>query len=97
MAGGVILRPFSLEDVLKVLARRNNLIADPAHAKKVSDLMLEYGAKLDALLGELQPHLSEEEFNRYRRATGRVMGEMLLEVMNPLYAAHPELKPPELI
>jgi hypothetical protein len=73
------------------------VISNPVQAKKVSDLMLEYGAKLDALAGELQSQLSEEEFNVYRRATGRVMGAMFLEVMKPLYAAHPGLKPPELI
>jgi len=28
-----------------------------------------------------------------RLAAAKVMGEMLLEVMNPLYREHPELKP----
>ncbi|MFZ0463267.1 MAG: hypothetical protein WBE20_09990 [Candidatus Acidiferrales bacterium] len=36
---------------------------------------------------------SPEEFAADRRAAGRIMGEMLLEVLNPLYAEHPSLKP----
>jgi hypothetical protein len=32
----------------------------------------------------------------YRRAVGKIMGEVLLEVLNPLYAKHPTLKPPGL-
>lgn len=28
----------------------------------------------------------------YRLAVAKVLGEMLLEVMNPLYAEHPDLK-----
>jgi hypothetical protein len=73
------------------------MIDDPVLAKKVSDLMLEYGARIDSLAIELHAALSDEDFNQPRRALGKVMGTMLLEVMNPIYLAHPELKPPELV
>jgi hypothetical protein len=37
-----------------------------------------------------------EEFKAYRRAVGGVMGEIVLEILNPLYKAHPSLKPTEM-
>jgi hypothetical protein len=51
---------------------------------------------LNASLLQTQGRCSEEEFSRYRRAVGAILGEILLEVMNPLYARHPNLKPAEL-
>jgi hypothetical protein len=30
------------------------------------------------------------------KGVGKIMGEMLFEVMNPLYKKHPDLKPEEL-
>jgi negative regulator of replication initiation len=72
------------------------MIQDEFPARQVSDLMLEYGTKLDASVAAMQSLLSEEEFIKYRRAIGRVMGAMLLDVMNPLYEMHPQMKPAQL-
>jgi hypothetical protein len=33
------------------------------------------------------------EFERHRREVGQIMGRMLLDIMNPLYDQHPEIKP----
>jgi len=38
----------------------------------------------------------DEDFQIYRSAVGEIMGAILLEVLNPLYRTHPELKPKEL-
>lgn len=65
-------------------------------AREISDLMLEYGARLDKSVALVSERCSAEELKTYRRAVGKIMGEMLLEVMNPLYARHPDLKPKEL-
>lgn len=62
-------------------------------AKQISDLMLEYGAKLDNSIVLVMENCPEAEFERYRLATAKVLAEMLLEIMNPLYAEHPDLKP----
>jgi hypothetical protein len=43
-----------------------------------------------------QEQCSPEEFKAYRLAVAKIMAEMLLEVMNPLYAQHPSIKPLEL-
>ena len=72
------------------------MIENQAIAKQISLLMLEIGAKLDASVIDAKPYLQNSEFLAYRRAVGRLMGIMLLEVMNPLYQQHPDLKPSQL-
>jgi hypothetical protein len=62
-------------------------------AEAVSKLMLEYGAKLNDSVRIVMEKCSEEEFHTYRLAVGKVMGAMLIEIMNPIYREHPDLKP----
>jgi hypothetical protein len=69
------------------------MITNKDTATQISALMLELGAKLDASVALVRDTCEEQEFNRYRRVVGELMGTMLLEVMNPLYQAYPELKP----
>ncbi|MHC1727307.1 MAG: hypothetical protein AB9866_15095 [Syntrophobacteraceae bacterium] len=72
------------------------MIRDKEIATKISLLMLEFGARIDDSILLVKEHCSYEEFHMYRMAAGRVMGEMLLNIMNPIYTEHPELKPSEL-
>lgn len=72
------------------------MIQEKAVAKEVSQLMIEYGAKLDASVALVKQKCSAEEFEAYRKAVGKIMGYMLLDVMNPLYEKYPDLKPAEL-
>jgi hypothetical protein len=65
-------------------------------AQQISSLMLEYGAKLDSSVELVMANGSVEAALRYKRAVGKIMGEMLVEIMNPIYAEHPDLKPPQL-
>jgi hypothetical protein len=65
-------------------------------ARQISELMLDCGARLDESVALVQNECTPEELHTYRRAVGKIMGEVLLEVLNPLYAKHPTLKPPEL-
>lgn len=67
----------------------NSLIAE-----QISALMLEISAKIDQSIALVQENCPEEEFQKYRRAAGRIMGEVLLEILNPLYEKHSFLKPP---
>ena len=69
------------------------MIRDAALAGKISDLMLEYSARLDQSVADVADVSSIEELNQYRRGVGAVMGEMLLRIMNPLYRMHPDIKP----
>jgi hypothetical protein len=72
------------------------LIKDPSIARQISDLMIEFGARIDQSIVTVQDQCSPEELKMYRLAAAKVLAEMLLEVMNPLYAEHPDLKPPGL-
>jgi hypothetical protein len=66
-------------------------------AEAINQLMLEYGAKLDSSVKLVMDTSSTEEFESYRAAVGQIMGTMLLDIMNPIYVEHPELKPPGLV
>jgi hypothetical protein len=64
---------------------------------QVSELMLDISERLNQSVLAVQGAGSAEELAVYRHAVGRIMGEILLEVLNPLYARHPQLKPEGLI
>ena len=65
-------------------------------AEAINKLMLEYGAKLDESVRLVMESCSNSEFESYRAAVGQMMGTMLLDVMDPIYREHPDLKPQEL-
>ena len=62
-------------------------------AQYISDLMIEFGGRLDSSIQVVGAQVPQEELQAYKRAVGKVLGEMLLEIMNPLYRVHPSLKP----
>ena len=68
------------------------MISSREVAENVNALMLEMGAKLNASIADVKSSCPEEEFANYRRVVGKIMGAMLLDIMNPIYAVHPELK-----
>ena len=72
------------------------MISNPALARKISELMIELSKRLGASVAEVKESCTETEFVEYRAAVGRIMADMLLEVMNPLYKQHPQIKPTEL-
>ncbi len=65
-------------------------------AKAISELMVSMGARLNESVRLVQATEDDSEFKRYRDSVSKLMTVMLLEIMNPLYAEHPDLKPPEL-
>ncbi len=65
-------------------------------AEETSLLLLRVSAKLDAQLAVLKTQCSDEEFQRYLRGFGYVLGYMFTEIMTPIYAEHPDLKPEQL-
>ena len=48
-------------------------------------MLLNISAKLDTQLAKIQGQCSDEEFQRYRRGFGQVLGHMLTEIQNSLY------------
>lgn len=65
-------------------------------AETINQLMLEYGAKLNESVRLVMESSSAAELEGYRAAVGQIMGTMLLDIMEPIYREHPDLKPPEL-
>lgn len=72
------------------------MFENKAAAGAVSGMMLDIGKRLNASLIQVQENFSTVEFERYRKVLAQLMSEMLIEVMNPIYSRHPELKPDEL-
>jgi hypothetical protein len=65
-------------------------------AKIVMELITRNAAEQDAVLTEIQSLCTEDEFNEYRLMIGKSIGAMLFEIINPIIAKYPELKPAEL-
>lgn len=69
------------------------MITDKQAARQVSEKFLAAGKLLDEACAAVQAHCPADEWERFRRVAGGILGDMLLNVMNPLYREHPDLKP----
>lgn len=67
---------------------------DKETAREIHATLIDVCQRLDGTIVLAKQRCSEEDFKKYRRAVGAVMGEILLEILNPMYVEHPELKPP---
>lgn len=65
-------------------------------ASDISDLMVSFGGELNQSVGDIKNQCTEEEFKSYRTAISKIMGIMLLDIMNPIFDEYPDLKPKEL-
>jgi hypothetical protein len=65
-------------------------------AKIIMDVITRCAAEQDSALAKIQPLCTEDEFNEYRHMIGKSMGAMLLEVIYPVVAKYPELKPAQM-
>ena len=65
-------------------------------AKKIIDLMIKHGAEQNAVLAEIEPICSDDEFQKYKLMIGQSMGAILLDVINPIVELYPDLKPAQL-
>jgi len=66
---------------------------DTQVAQKITDDMLNIVNEIAMSIAYVQEHCSEDEIKRYRRAVGRVTTAVFLDVLNPLFVMHPEVKP----
>jgi hypothetical protein len=65
-------------------------------AKEVVELLFECSDRLDESVARAKKVCSEAEFLAYREAVGEVMGKTFDQLLLPIFAAHPELKPKDL-
>ena len=62
-------------------------------AQQLSDQLNDIVGRLNESIKLVQLNCDEAEFAAYRKVVGRVMGNLILEVINPLYEKNPEVKP----
>lgn len=72
------------------------MVKDKEFAKEVVQLVLECSGRFDESVGRAKEVCSESEFLAYRAAIADVLGEAFDQLLLPIFAAHPELKPKEL-
>jgi hypothetical protein len=65
-------------------------------AARVHTLVLATSRSLNEALSALQGEVDDEDFNEYRRATGRILDALMEEFLKPIYREHRQLIPPEL-
>jgi len=65
-------------------------------AKIIMDVAIKHAAEQDAALAQIQSLCTEDEFKEYRGMIGRSMGAVLFEIIFPIVAKYPELKPPQM-
>ena len=62
-------------------------------AEKTSLAMQMASCIVDNHLRNLQEVLTQDEFNEYAQKTGKIMGEIYVQVLRPLWEEFPELLP----
>jgi hypothetical protein len=65
-------------------------------AKQVETILQHVHERLNDSIKVVMNSSDPDEFHRYRRQIGKIMGEIFLEIQQPLYAEHPDLTPPGL-
>jgi hypothetical protein len=71
------------------------MISDPIAAKHISDAMREIFHTLDESYQQVEQTGTPDDVAAYKRAIGRILTPVFVEVLNPLYREHPGLKPPD--
>jgi hypothetical protein len=69
------------------------MIKDADIAKQICDLMLDIFSRVDASLAEVKKACTPQEVSAYRKATSHIVGPIVMDFLEPLYRAHPALKP----
>lgn len=65
-------------------------------AKQIVDLMVEFGSRLNESVAIVETNCARDEFELYRLNIGKLMGGMLIDILNPILKEHPNLKPDRL-
>lgn len=65
-------------------------------AQSILEVMFEYGGKLNDTMLMVHEAGDEEEFAKYRRAVGNVLDSAFANIIDPILAEHPDLRPSQL-
>jgi hypothetical protein len=69
------------------------VISDPNTARTINELMLDMFYRVDESVAIVKGLCPAGEAAAYQKAAGRVAVPIVMEILEPLYALHPELKP----
>ena len=69
------------------------MIINPNTAKQISELMQDVFRRLDESTHLVKNTCSAEDLAAYNKGIGRVLGAVVMNVMEPLYESNPTLKP----
>ncbi len=69
------------------------MMKNPHVAKQISELMLEISDRISQSVTSTKSECSAEEHAAYQRAAAKVLAAVQQEVLGPLYAEHPSLRP----
>jgi hypothetical protein len=69
------------------------MISNSSTAKQISELMLDVFRRVDESVTSVKETCPPEEAAAYQKAVGKVAGPIVMDVLEPLYAKHPALKP----
>ena len=72
------------------------MFQDEKIATDINSLMLEYRGKLSQSMEFVRENCNDKEIIQYREALGKVIGYMIIDIMEPIYEEHPDIRPPEL-
>jgi hypothetical protein len=69
------------------------MISNVDIAKQISELMLSVFGRLDESIDLVKATCSPEEASKYQKKIARVLGPIVMDVLEPLYEENPALKP----
>jgi hypothetical protein len=72
------------------------MISDPGLARLINQLLLDINDRLERSVIDVRREASGEEAKRYGVAVGQIIMAVFDEGLEPLYAQHPTLRPPDL-
>jgi hypothetical protein len=68
-------------------------IMEKSAAIKLNEMLVECYFKLHESIDIAREHCDEAERKAYCGAVGKVLGYLLLDVLEPIYSEHPDLRP----
>ena len=62
-------------------------------SRELTGILIRQSAELDGFLNRVQTNISSEDFDAARRIVGKILGEVFVSALYPIFEKYPELKP----
>ena len=69
------------------------MLSNPDVARQISDLMMDIFTRVHESVEMVQETCGADEAGRYGKATAKLVGAVVMDVLEPLYEKNPSLKP----